>query len=331
MSDRLFQWWRRVQFRAGKRILFLLARFVHRLPVGMAMGLGRAMGWLAPRISRRHFRRIAADVPRVLGEDASRQEVARVIYDFYRNSGENLIEFLRMSHMSNEDIRRLVRLEGTEHLDAALAQGKGVICMSAHIGNFELLSAAMGLSGYPTSDVARAQKDSQMTEFFRVIREKHGLRLIASEDVRGCLRALKRNECLGLLSDANAPAPGAFVNFFGYPAATYIGAAYFAQATGAPVVPVFIERESPRSHVVRIGPVIPLVTTGDKKKDLLLNTIRLQQYIEREIHRRPADWYWLVRRWKTRPENVTNLERVLVEERDLTPEEAALARDIPRE
>ncbi|MHB9132033.1 MAG: lysophospholipid acyltransferase family protein [Armatimonadota bacterium] len=331
MNDKLFQWWRRFEFLAGKYILFVLARCVHWLPLGVAMRLGRALGWLAPRISRRHLRRIATDAMQFLGEGADPQEATRIAYGFYRHAGESLIEFLRLAYMTEDEVHQLVRLEGAERLDVALAQGKGVICVSGHIGNFELLSAVMGLSKYPPSDVARQQKDTQLTELFRRVRERFGLRLIDMDDVRGCLRTLKRNELLGLLSDGNARVPGCFVNFFGRPAATFIGAAYFNHATGAPMIPIFIERLPDNTHITRVGIEIPPVQTGDKKKDLLLTTIRIQHVIEHEIRRRPENWYWLVQRWKTRPESIPNPERIPMEHRDLTPEEVADALDFPHE
>ena len=179
----------------------------------------------------------------------------------------------------------------------------------------------MGLSGYPTTAIAREQKDSALTDLLFSIRKAHGLTVLPMTDVRGCLRVLLRNECLGVVGDVNANTPGAFVQFLGRPAATYTGAAYFALTTGAPILPIFDERLPDKTHICRIGPPIPIVRTNDRNRDLLITTIRAQRVIEQEIRRRPQDWFWLLQRWKTRPEDISNPERIPMEHRDLAGEE----------
>ena len=120
--------------------------------------------------------------------------------------------------------------------------------------------------------------------------------------------------------------PGAFVQFFGRPAATFTGAAYLARATGAPVLPIFDERQPDRTHRVRIGPTIPLAHTGDERRDDFHNTMITQYVLQEEVRRHPKDWFWLLQRWKTRPDEVHNPERLPMEHRDLTPEEAQAVR-----
>lgn len=323
MSTRFFHWWRRFESSVGTWMLFRLVGVVHRLPIRAALALGRGLGWLVPRISRRHYRRICDCATQFYGQDADPRTVSRLAYAAYRNLGQSLIEFLRLPHMTTDAIRQWARLEGGEHVAEGLARGRGVVLVTAHLGNWELLSAVMGLSGFPTTDIANPQDDEALTALLNRIRVLHGLRLVSMQDIRACLRVLKNNECLAVFSDGNARVPGAFVNFFGRPAATYTGAAYFAHATGAPLLPLFIERLPDDTHVARIGPPIPQSRTGDKQRDLLITTMRLQRVIQDEIRRRPHEWYWLLNRWRTRPEDVPNPERIPMEHRDLTPAEAA--------
>ena len=141
-------------------------------------------------------------------------------------------------------------------------------------------------------------------------------------EIRACIRVLQRNECLGVLGDLNARMPGAFVQFLGRPASTYTGAAFLAYATGAEILPLFDERLPDHTHRVRISPPLALADTGDKQRNLLLTTMRCQQVIQEEIRRRPQDWFWQIQRWKTRPEDIPHAERIPMEHRDLTPEEA---------
>jgi KDO2-lipid IV(A) lauroyltransferase len=316
------------QSQAGHKFLLLLARVVHRLPLGLALGLGRGLGALAPRLSRRHLHLISADIARALQLDASSAMVRTLAINSYRRLGESLIEFFRLPYMTREEILQWATLEGTEHITAALARGHGVILLTAHLGNWELCGALMGLSGYPTTAIARPQENTAITDLFNRIRETHGLKVVPISDVRECVRVLKRNECLGILGDLNASPPGAFafVQVFGRPAATYLGTAYLALLTGAEIIPIFDERLPDHTHRVQIGAPILCSRTGDRQRDLLTTTVRTQEIIEREVRRRPTEWFWLLKRWETRPECVEHAERIPMEHRDLTPEEARACR-----
>ncbi|HEX2949375.1 MAG TPA: lysophospholipid acyltransferase family protein [Armatimonadota bacterium] len=311
----------------GNSILYLLARLVPRLPLRATLALGRGLGWLAPHCSHRHLRRVSADIARAFNADPQDAMVRRIAIKSYCRLGESLVEFLRIPGMRADEIRRWARIEGIERIDAALAHGKGVVMLTAHIGNWELSGTRVALEGYPLTAIARPQNDAILTNFLTSARESHGLKIVSMTDVRECIRVLKRNECLGILGDLNARPPGAFVQFFGRPAATYLGTAYLAQVSGAVILPVFTERLPDNTHVVRVGRPIPQSNTGDRKRDLLITTMRAQEAIEREVRHRPEDWYWLLNRWKTRPDGVANSEHIPMEHRDMTPEEAAAIRN----
>jgi KDO2-lipid IV(A) lauroyltransferase len=325
MSILSLRYRRQCEQRIGKGALMLLSRVVHCLPLAQAHALGRLLGRLAPRISPRHFRRIVNDITLAFGDAKPSSASAQLARQVYVQLGMSLIEFLRLPFMSADEIRDWAHLEGTAHLEAALARGNGVILLTAHIGNWEVCGTVMGLSPYPTTAIAREQRDTAITNLFTRIREAHGLKVVPMTDVRNCIRVLKRNECLGVLGDLNARVPGVFVQFFGHPAATYAGAAYLARTTGAAIVPIFDERLPDGSHVCRLGAEVPPHHSDDRDRDLLIMTMRCQRVIEREIRRRPQDWFWQVARWKTRPEDVPNPERIPMEHRDLTPAEAAAA------
>lgn len=320
---------RRCQFHIGKGIILLLARLVHRLPRRRALALGRALGRLAPRLSRRHYRLVCTDMAAAFGEEAAAPAVKNLALQSYERLGENLVEFLRLPYMTCAELRELVHYEGLEHLETALAAGHGAIVITGHLANWEAMGTAVGNLPYKVAAVAKIQEDSAMNALFTRIRERHGLHIVSMTDVRECIRRLKSNECLALLSDVNAKVPGAFINFFGRPAATYTGAAYLAMLTGAPILSVFDERLDDSTHVCRIGPPIPVSRTGDRPRDVLITTMRVQQVIENEVRRRPQDWYWLVNRWKTRPEKVANPDALPMEHRDLTPAESAAIRQDP--
>jgi KDO2-lipid IV(A) lauroyltransferase len=150
--------------------------------------------------------------------------------------------------------------------------------------------------------IARAQLDSAITDYILKTREATGMKIYHRESaVRASLLALRSNELVGMLMDQNAGDDGVFVDFFGRLASTAAGAAVFALKTDAPVLPTFGYRKADDTHVVTIGAPVPLIRTGDHKRDVLENTARYTKVVEENIRAHPEQWFWLHKRWKSRP------------------------------
>ena len=298
----LYEWHRRLQTRAGNAALLWMARRYHRVPEGVGHRMGARIGLAMRRISPRHWRIVMANLRLAFGDEKGEEELAEIGRECYRHLGKCLVEFFRMPAMSAEEMRRAAEFRGTEHLDAALAEGRGVILLTGHLGNWEMVGVRIAAEGYPLNVIARAQRDDRLTEYIRRTREVTGMRVLhRDQSVRQSLRALRRNELVGVLLDQNAGDDGVFVDFFGRSASTAPGAAAFALRTGAVVVPTFGWRKPDDSHVVEIGEAVPLVKTGDRQKDILANTARYTKVIEEQIRAHPEQWFWLHKRWKSRP------------------------------
>jgi KDO2-lipid IV(A) lauroyltransferase len=106
---------------------------------------------------------------------------------------------------------------------------------------------------------------------------------------------------VGILIDQNPAVGGVFVDFFGRPAATAAGAAAFALRTGAAVVPAFCYRRADDTLMVQVFPRVPVENTGDRERDILVNTQRFTAVIEEQVRERPDLWLWIHRRWMARP------------------------------
>ena len=169
-------------------------------------------------------------------------------------------------------------------------------------GNWEMVGVRIASEGYPLNVIAREQRDHKITEYVRRTRERMGMKVFHRDvAVRESLRALRRNEIVGVLLDQNAGQSGVFVDFFGHLASTAPGAAAFALRTGAAVLPTFGWRKADNTHAVAVGPAISLVRTGDRRHDILVNTAHHTKVIEEAIRAHPEQWFWLHKRWKTRP------------------------------
>ncbi len=145
-----------------------------------------------------------------------------------------------------------------------------------------------------------------MDRFFADIRARYGAKLYPkSRAMRKILRSMRNKELVGFLLDQNTNVQsGVFVDFFGKPACTHNGMAVIALGTDAPVISAFLVREG-TGFRVEFGPEIPLIRTGNKEKDIVENTRQYNRVLESIILRYPDQWFWVHRRWKTRPKAVS--------------------------
>ena len=179
-----------------------------------------------------------------------------------------------------------------------------MLLLTAHLGNWELGALAHGAVLGPIHVVVRPIDNPHIDRLVRRLRRGHGNQVIAKRAAfRDVLKVLRRNGTVGILADQNAVREEAvFVDFFGRKAAANKGFAQLALRSGAAVIPAVAwwDRSSQR-HVVEYGSRIDLVRTGDRARDVAVNTQRFQSALEAGVRRHPGQWLWIHRRWKTRP------------------------------
>lgn len=267
----------------------------HRLARGYAGLLDRAL----PRLRRVARFNLDMALPE-LGE--SRRE--QIIDGVFRSIARLLVTFARFPSIRRENLGQWVRAEGTEHVQAAFAAGRGVLFATAHLGNWELSAFAQALLKTPIHVVARPLDNPWIDRMVENRRALSGNRVLLKQDsARGMLKALTANEGVGVLIDQNAAMEtGVFVDFFGVPASANPGFAKLAAHSGAAVVPGFaLWSDAERRYVLRFYP--PVSITGDPVRD----TQVLQSQLEAVIREYPDQWLWIHRRWKTRPAGETGL------------------------
>jgi KDO2-lipid IV(A) lauroyltransferase len=294
----------RVAATVGLWGLLLVGWVPAHLPPALGLAAGRRIGdvlwWLLPR-----RRRVALDnIRRSLGREMAPDEIRRLGRRSFQHVGMNLVEACRYFLRPTDVMLSRVRVHGVEHLRGAAAHGRGVLILTAHYGNWELLAAAHGLTGLPLSIVICPLDHPVLDELAARFRRRSGAELIVKHlAVREVLRDLRRGRMVGILLDQNATRPeGVFVPFFGIPASTSKGLAVLALRTGAPVVPVFLRREPDGRHRMDVGP--PLVPPPDGDIEAYTATFNLA--IEAAIRRAPEQWLWMHARWRTRPREVSS-------------------------
>jgi KDO2-lipid IV(A) lauroyltransferase len=203
-------------------------------------------------------------------------------------------------------LERLFVYEGWEGFERAKAAGKGVIACTGHFGNFDLLAAAQTLRGVPVTMITRQMGKSGANDLWRDARRRSGVQDLVvqkGETLKAATQALKSGRVLGYVIDQNQPKRHAiFPTFFGVPASTAATPAWLALRTGAAVVfTLSVPLDDGRHKLVIEGP-IPVPDTGDRERDVLAFMQDLNDRLERWVRLHPDHWYWLHRRWKTRPD-----------------------------
>jgi KDO2-lipid IV(A) lauroyltransferase len=277
-----------------------------RLPLPLGLWLGRRLGdlaWIAlPRRRRIATANLARAFPHASG--AERRRLARRAS---QHLGMTLIELARVLARPLDATLARIRLEGVEHLRAAMAAHGRALLLTAHLGNWELLSAAHRLTGFPLSIVVRPLDAPWLDALAERLRRRAGVELI---DKRGALRsvlaALRRGRMIGILMDQNAARrEGVFVDFFGRPASTSRSLALLAVRTQTPVVPVFARRDAAGRHTVVIHPALAPPAANGAEAAVVELTARCTHAIERAIRETPEQWLWSHDRWRTRPPGET--------------------------
>lgn len=277
-------------------VLRLLEAAVARLPRAVAQRLGALLGAavhaLLP-IRRAEVRRRIADR---LG--CAPAEARRIARGMYRHLGTSALEFLWMAGRPPAAAAALVRREGDEHYQAALARARGVVVVTGHVGNWDLGACAQAAAGVPLHVVTKTLSARGLSRYWMERRRAHGVVLHgASGSLAALLAALRAGEVVGLVVDQRADHGGIDVPLLGAPARTSVAAATLALRTGAPLVPAFLTREEGGHHTLHIEPPIELDRSLPASDAIALATRACNEALGRAVLRAPEQWLWLHRRW----------------------------------
>lgn len=273
-----------------------------RLSPATAGRVGIVFGDLARALDSRHRRIARHNLRMVFGDTKSEEEIRRIIKEVFRNIGQTAAEFFQIPSLTYEKTLDIIAPEHRERLDKCLEDGHGVVMLASHFGNWELMATAGAIAGYKISAVARPLDDPDLEEIVRGVRESSGLKIIPRRtSALAVVRKLRRNEIVGILADQNTRKQNVFVDFFGLKAATTPGPAILALRTGARLVPAFMLREGPGRHKLIIEEPIEPVRTGDEEADVIATTQKCVDILEKYIREYPSQWFWVHRRWRTRP------------------------------
>ena len=258
-----------------------------------------AGGWLFRRLGPLiRGNRVAERNLRIAFPDAGDIELRKLLRDQWTELGRSLAEFTIIERIVADTGR--LDVEGADTLRAIAAGGGPVVFISGHFSNFELMAAAIIKAGVTCQITYRALNNPYVDARVRAQRFKYGVRLFAPKGLQGAralMRALQQGESVALMNDQKFNG-GVAAPLFGVNAHTAPGPSTYALRFGIPIVPMSVQRTGPgaRFRIIVHDP-IRLEDTGDREADIEAGVRRINGFIEERVRARPAEWFWVHRRW----------------------------------
>ncbi len=295
------RWRKRIKRWATYQLVRTLFFLFNIIPRRLAMFIGAWIGLLAysmaPTIRYKTMRHLRL----TLGDHSSGHQVRSIARQFFINGGKNVADVLRFQKHYDPQIKALVAVEGWHHFEVAHARGKGIIGITGHLGNFELLAVHFAGSGYPVAVIGRDMYDSRLGELLIDNRESMGITTISTKDSpRRILKWLAEGKVLGALIDIDSiRVRSEFVPALGRMALTPIGQSIIGLRTEAAFLPMACLRTPDNRYRIVIEPEVTVTRTDDHDHDVIAMTAACTAALDKLVLDHPDQWIWLKNRWLT--------------------------------
>jgi KDO2-lipid IV(A) lauroyltransferase len=276
-----------------------IAEFFGLLPLpasrALARFIARAVYHVFPAIRKSCLNNLKL----AYGDELTDADRNRILIEMMESIATVAAEFTRTKKLRGDFLNAHVTIEGKEHL----TKDKGTIIIGAHMGNWEWLAPSMGALDWKTAEIIRALDDPKFDRYVEDIRRCNGTDLIPKHNAsKQVLRRLKEGYLVGILADQSQRHNAVPSTFFGQPCWTTIGPVMLAKRAGAPIHSVAMLRKPDGEYILKFSPEIPMIDTGDHLGDLVENTQRCQDALEKLVREYPGQWLWFHKRWKKRPD-----------------------------
>lgn len=273
------------------------------LPYRMQMGLGRFLGYLSYALLPRRKHIVKTNI-RLAFPELNKAERKKLVIKTFASTGMGIFETAMAWWGSKRRLQSMVTIKGIEHLQNALAQGKGVILLSAHFSSLELSGRLLSFT-QPFQVTYKRAHNPLMEAILRHLRKKHFIDAINTYDTREMVTALKKNVATWYAMDQDLGARlHVFAPFMGIPTCTLVTTSRLARMSGAIVVPYFPKRlDGCCKYELTIHPALENFPSGDDLED----TTRINDMITAAVKKAPEQYLWVHRRFKTRPPGEPNV------------------------
>ena len=289
----------------------MLLVVIRVLPRKVSMQMAAGLGSMAFSLLKEERIKTISNLTIAYGEEKSAAEIAAMAKEVWVNLGKSGVEFaIKMGQEKPEEFFKDLEVRGNEYLQEAYQKGRGILGLISHMGCWEGTAMGIPMLGLSAYAIGKRLGNEKLNALLFESRGKKGVPTLArGSSYKTILRTLREKNLIGILIDQDTEVRGVFVDFYGRPAYTPIGAAMLAMDSGAPVLPMFYLKKDDDTYELIIEKEIPLVMTGNRRQDMEENTRRFHEVIEKYIKKYPTQWVWMHNRWKTTPEMVQKREK----------------------
>ncbi len=291
---------KRIKRELTYQVLRILTLLASRLPRRVALHIGTVLGVAGFAMTQRH-RSLAIQHLQLAYPTSSPRWRTRIALKSFVHLAWNAVDFFHFAARPPAALAASWHVSGEEHLAAAARAGKGAVCITGHVSNWELLGACVVQMGYPLTVLARKLYYPKLDRWVNALRTSMGMEVLDRDRPPGeLLSRLRRGRFIGILIDQDTRARGVFVEFFGRPAHTPVGPAVLASRAAAAIVPVFMKRMPDHTYQITIpASHVPAAARARPTPQEL--TGWATNHIEQAIRENPEQWVWMHRRWRTKP------------------------------
>jgi KDO2-lipid IV(A) lauroyltransferase len=247
-------------------------------------------------------RTVALENLRASFPERPESEIQRIARACYRGFATTTLEFARLPAMSPAERLEPCTVVHRDHLEAVAGAGRGAILLTGHFGNWEWFASLLPALGHGVQVVVGEQRNARVGKRIDAMRRAIGVGVLsATHDLRGILQALSRGEFVAIVADQDAGSDGIFVDFLGRPASTAVGPVRMARRFQVPILMGFAVRLEGAGFRMEFVEPFHVPEEGEEAEILRLFTQRWSGILERYVRAHPEQWFWMHRRWKTRP------------------------------
>lgn len=285
--------WKSLESKLAAGAFRVIQRWLSKKSLLGSEKTGAFLGRMVFRLSKKNREKAMRNLRLAFPEWTDQQRLATV-KGCLEHFGIVMSDFMRSKSRSRNEVLESIEVEGLEHIDQALADGKGVVLITGHFGNWERMANWYTVKGYPLTVVARDANDPNMNVLVTELREAAGLEVISRGDAaRAVLSGLRKNRVIGILPDQNSEE--IFVPFFGKLCGTVTGPAVLSHRAKAPVITTFCHRVGPGKYKLVISEPLAAVEGFEHTEGM---TRAINNALEAAIRQHPNQYLWLHDRWK---------------------------------
>ena len=261
------------------------------------LALAKVVFW----IDIKHKKIIKANLDLTIKDQISEEKYKSILNYCHKTLALVLLQVLRSSRLSLEDMQKSVHFENRHYIDDAIKEGRKIIIISAHYGNWELGATAVGALIHPITSIHKKMNDNYFDDYLLRSRTKFNMTMVEKKGaIRHLVKALKNNQIITMMIDQNVhPKDGIYVDFLGAKATQSAAPAFLARKFDALIIPILIHTSPEKEDVITVLEPIITAQTDDEEKDIFESTQAQANMLSNVIKAHPEPWFWCHKRWKS--------------------------------